>query len=289
MSFLLALPVLGQAADPATFSEVISFHLHLDVFGFALALVIGLEYGVRRLSAAYAPRGEAAITAKQRILFYSGVATIVLVSGYPMHDIGENSLFMFHMIEHLAIALVAVPLLMYGTPWWLMRLAVKPILPVLRVVTKPVLAFLIFNGMLAFIHVPAVVELMVTGPSAVHFVIHAALFASAVIMWWPVIGPIPDIPRLEPFQRMGYLFLQSLVPTVPATFLTLGDSALYKVYETFPRLWGISAHSDQVVAGLIMKLGGGLLLWGFIAATFFNWWADEQRYNTPSRVVKKVS
>ena len=85
-------------------------------------------------------------------------------------------------------------------------------------------------------------------------------------------------PKLAPFHAMGYLFLQSLVPTIPASFLTLGDDPLYKIYETFPRLWGISAHTDQVLAGFIMKFGGGFILWGAIAWVFFTWYGDEQRY-----------
>jgi putative membrane protein len=103
------------------------------------------------------------------------------------------------------------------------------------------------------------------------------------MMWWPVISPLPELPQLSPFMKMGYLFLQSLVPTIPASFLTLGDNALYPIYETLPRVWGLSAHSDQVIAGLIMKLGGGLLLWGFIAWVFFTWWNDEQRYGAADR------
>jgi putative membrane protein len=76
---------------------------------------------------------------------------------------------------------------------------------------------------------------------------------------------------------MIYLFLQSLVPTIPASFLTFGRSPLYPVYETFPRIWGLSALNDQLMAGLIMKLIGGFILWGVIAAIFFRWAAREQR------------
>ena len=56
---------------------------------------------------------------------------------------------------------------------------------------------------------------------------------------------------------MLYLFLQSLAPTIPASFLTFGDHLLYPVYGTFPRIWGIGALTDQLIAGLIMKLVGG--------------------------------
>lgn len=273
--------------NPATFSEVVAFHLHLDVLGIVIGGAIFYEYGIRRLAETHAPRGEVPVTRRQRILFYSGLATLLIVSGWPLHDIGESSLFMFHMIEHLGISLVAPPLLLYGTPWWLVRLVVRPVMPVMKIVTRPFVALFMFNATLALIHVPAILEQMLLS-ELFHFAAHTVLFVTAILMWWPIVGPIPDLPRLQPFQRMGYLFLQSLVPTVPATFLTLGDQPLYKIYETFPRLWGISAYTDQVIAGLIMKLGGGLLLWAFIAGVFFTWWAEEQRFSQPVRTITKV-
>jgi len=273
---LLAAPL------PQTTSEVLAFHLHLDVLGVIVALIAGYEYGVRRLATHYAPRGEVAVTLTQRIAFYAGIASLFLVSSWPIHDIGSGSLFTFHMIEHLVFGLFAPPLLLGGTPWWLLRVITKPILPVVRFLTKPLVALFAFNAMLGFIHIPGVVELMLRSEPA-HFIIHAVLMLTGLMMWWPVMSPLPELPQLSPFMKMGYLFLQSLVPTIPASFLTLGDNALYPIYETLPRIWGLSAHSDQVIAGLIMKLGGGLLLWGFIAWVFFSWWNDEHRARAPSR------
>ena len=49
------------------------------------------------------------------------------------------------------------------------------------------------------------------------------------------------------------------------------------MYEAFPRIWGVTALNDQLMAGLIMKLIGGFILWGVIAAVFFKWAAREQR------------
>jgi putative membrane protein len=76
---------------------------------------------------------------------------------------------------------------------------------------------------------------------------------------------------------MLYLFLQSLAPTIPASFLTFGRSPLYPIYATFPRVWNIGPLEDQLIAGLVMKLGGGLLLWGFIVAIWFRWYARDTR------------
>ena len=100
---------------------------------------------------------------------------------------------------------------------------------------------------------------------------------SALVMWWPVMSPLPELPALSPPGQMFYLFLQSLLPTIPASFLTFGHSLLYPVYGTFPRIWNISALTDQLLAGLTMKLVGGLILWGYIGVIFFRWHAREER------------
>jgi putative membrane protein len=97
------------------------------------------------------------------------------------------------------------------------------------------------------------------------------------VMWWPVMSPLPEMPTLSPPGQMIYLFIQSLAPTIPASFLTFGRSPLYPVYASFPRIWGIGVLNDQLMAGLIMKLIGGLLLWAVIAVIFFRWFEQEQR------------
>ena len=85
---------------------------------------------------------------------------------------------------------------------------------------------------------------------------------------------------------MVFLFLQTIVPTVPASFLTFGDHPLYRRYETLPKLWGLSALDDQLIAGLIMKIGAGLLLTALIAVIFFRWVATDEP--TPRRLPIEV-
>ncbi len=263
-------------AQAATTADVLAFHFHWDVIGLVAVLAFGYWYGIKRLAPRYAPRGEPAVTRRQQWLYYAGLAALLVVRGWPVHDIGEGSLFSFHMIEHMAMAMVVPPLLLLGVPWWLMRVVVRPIMPALRLMTLPLVALLAFNAVLAGLHVVSLVELMVTN-DAFHLAAHSVLLVAATLMWWPVIGPIPDLPRLAPLPRMGYLFLQSLVPTVPASFMTLASAPIYPIYEEFPKLWGLSALNDQIIAGFIMKFGGGAILWGAIAMTFFMWSAEEER------------
>jgi putative membrane protein len=120
----------------------------------------------------------------------------------------------------------------------------------------------------------------------VHFAVHALVFVSAIIVWMPLLSPLPEVPRLAPLARMLFLFLQSIVPTVPASFLTFGARPLYSFYDDVPRLWGSSALSDMQVAGVVMKIGVGITLWVMIAIIFFRWYNTEEAPN-PSRRVSR--
>jgi putative membrane protein len=155
-------------------------------------------------------------------------------------------------------------------------LAPAPVRRVFRFVTRPLVALIVFNGVLLFTHWPEVVDASV-GSEPIHLALHVLIVASALAMWWPVMSPLPELPALAPPGQMLYLFLQSLAPTIPASFLTFGHTLLYPVYASFPRIWGVSALNDQLLAGLVMKIAGGLLLWVVIAVIFFRWFAEEQR------------
>jgi putative membrane protein len=91
-----------------------------------------------------------------------------------------------------------------------------------------------------------------------------------------VLSPLPELPALSRPGQLLYLFFQSLAPTIPASFLTFGTEPLYPVYAAFPRIWGIDVLTDQLIAGLVMKLVGGAILWGVITVIFFRWGHEEQ-------------
>jgi putative membrane protein len=169
-------------------------------------------------------------------------------------------------------------MLLLGMPAWLLRrlLSPRPVYSVLRQLTRPLVALVIFNGVIVVTHWPVLVNTMLEH-HMLHLVGHLVLFGSATLMWWPVVSPLPEMPTLSYPGRMLYLFLQSIVPTVPASFLTFGSTPLYSFYVRAPRIWGWSALTDQTIAGLIMKLVGGLILWSVISVIFFKWYSVEQR------------
>lgn len=255
-------------------AEVWGFVAHPDVWLMIVVLVGGYFAALHYL----APPDHAAepATATQKLAYLFGVAILWIGSDWPLHDLSEDYLFSAHMVQHTLFSLVAPPFLLLGLPTWLMRKIVAPVFPIVRFLTRPLIALIIFNVVIVVTHWPTLVNSAVRS-EPLHFAVHVVLVTSALLMWWPVVDPLPELKRLQPPSKMLYLFLQSIVPTVPASFLTFAERPLYAVYVEAPRLWGISAITDQMVAGLIMKIVGGLLLWLAIALLFFKWYAAEQK------------
>jgi putative membrane protein len=259
-------------------SSPYAFHLHPDVLALLGAIVGGYVVALRVAAPRHAPDPARAASRLQVVMFGAGVFTLGLALGWPVHDIAEDHLFAFHMVQHMLIMLVAAPLLLLGTPGWMLRWVLGPgvALRAFRWLSRPPIAFLVSNVMTVLLHVPPVIQIQVESYPA-HVAFHQAMLLSGLLMWMPVLSPLPEIRRLSRPAQMLYLFLQSLLPTIPTSFLTFSERPLYGFYETTERLWGITPVDDQMIAGLLMKIAGGMLLWAAITVIFFVWQADEER------------
>jgi putative membrane protein len=95
-------------------------------------------------------------------------------------------------------------------------------------------------------------------------------------MWWPIFSPLKELPRLSYPLQMLYLFIQSLVPAVIASFITFSDRVIYGWYASAPRITDMSPLIDQQMGGLIMKIVGGFALWIPATIIFFLWYRHDQ-------------
>jgi len=160
-------------------------------------------------------------------------------------------------------------LMLIATPKWLYDLifASERSRRAINFLTKPVNVGLLSNCVIMITHIPQMVNRSVSnGP--LHYSLHILVVVSALLMWSPVCGP--DRSRhLGYGGKLIYLFLMSVIPTVPAAWLTFAEGTVYKHYDIAVRVWGLSATTDQQLAGAIMKLGGSIFLWTVIVVIFF--------------------
>ncbi len=263
------------------------YEFHPEVWVLIAGIVALGVYSVRAIGPLVVPAGQAIVTAAQKRYFVAGVLLLWLAADWPMHDIAEENLYFVHMVQHLLIAFIVPPLLLMALPAWLARLLVLEagtIQRILRFLAKPVVAGVAFNVFQVLTHWGVVVDLSVEN-GAFHYVLHLGVFFSALLMWFPVLGPLKEMQMSEP-GKMLYLFVMSIVPTVPAGWLTFAEGVVYKSYDTTDPLWGISPVHDQQAAGVVMKIIGGFYLWALIAIRFARFASGQRDADFEARTRK---
>jgi putative membrane protein len=229
-------------------------------------------YATRVIGPKVVPAGTPVVTGRQKGWFTLALVLLWITGDWPMHDIGEQYLYSVHMVQHLLISFVVAPLFLLATPEWLARLVILDegfVSTWISRLARPVPAAVLFNGLTIFLHWQGAVDRSIQS-APFHYSMHVLLFTTALLMWVPVAGPLPEM-RLSLPAQMIYLFLQSVIPTIPGGWLTFAENPVYKIYDRPDRLWGIGVISDQQAAGAFMKIIGGFYLWALITILFFKW------------------
>ena len=247
-----------------------------------LALIYFLLTGPLR--ARYAP--GTVFPKRKALYFYSAVVLLYLADGSPLHDLSELYSFSAHMVQHMLLAYVAPILLLRGLPGWLLRpVLLHPyVRPVAQVLTRPVVAFLVFSLFFSLWHLPVIYEGALTN-SFVHHTEHVLFLFTAVLLWWPLLSPLPELPRLPHAGALVYLFLLPIAQLPVFAAVTFADHSLYPTYANSPHVMFGDARMDQTMGGALMKLGG-LVAFGLpFIVTFFAWHHKESgtRYRRRAR------
>jgi len=213
-------------------------------------------------------------------LFFLGLAAL-LVSLASAIDAIALELFSIHMVQHMLLLVVAAPLLLLGTPGWLLRqlLDSMHLTGFVRWARHPLPAFFGFNLIFALAHVPAFYELTLAN-EPLHAFEHLVFLGTAMLMWMPVLSPAPDIA--PPYPALGqvlYLFLQTVPASLVGALLSATGSAYYPTYVLAPRISPLSPLEDQQLGGLIMWVGSGVYFLIASGIVFFVWASREEAAN----------
>jgi putative membrane protein len=210
--------------------------------------------------------------------FLLGAFVILFALVSPLDALGDEYLFSAHMVQHLLLTLLVPPLLLMGTPGWMLRplLRYPVVARVARVLTMPVVAFALFNANFLAWHFPVFYEATLHSET-IHIVEHLLFMATGVLNWWPILSPLPELPRLPYPGQILYLVLETVPIAALSALIVFSSAVLYPTYAAAPRLFGLSALSDQQIGGLIMWVPGGLVYWTAWSLVFFKWLGQEER------------
>ncbi len=255
--------MLAQVLDPWR------YQWHPEVWVLVAFLTGAYIYMVRVIGPKAVAPGQPVVTRFNIGCFIGAMVMLWVASDWPIHDIGEEYLYSAHMLQHMMLSYFLPPLVLMATPEWLLRVLVGDgkLYRGVAFMCRPVIAAVVFNVVVIVTHIPGVVTASVdNGP--LHYSLHFAVVLASLLMWMPVVGPFPEL-QIGPLAKCVYLFVQSLVPTIPAAWLTFAEGAVYETYDQPVRVWGLSVQHDQQLAGAIMKTGGGIFLWTIIIFLFF--------------------
>jgi putative membrane protein len=249
---------------------------HPWVLLFSAAVTVGYLYAIGPLRRSR-NLGEP-VSGWQAASFLGALWLIYLAEGTPVHLLAENYLFSAHMLQHVILTVFMPPLLLMGTPPWMLRplLRVRRLAAVMRQLTRPLPALVLFNLIYSIWHMPVLYSSAVSS-HAIHMVQHALLVPTAVLMWWPLLSPLPELPRLYEGAQLLYIFGVSVSQIAVFGIITFAEEAIYPPYVAAPRVWGIDPLVDQQVAGIIMKVLGGFIMTLALTIIFFRWAAKAEQ------------
>jgi cytochrome c oxidase assembly factor CtaG len=218
-------------------------------------------------SATLAARGRP-VPLWRQVCFASGLLLIAVALVSPISDAAEE-LVIAHMVEHLLIGDIATLLLVLGLTGPLLQpILAIPVFDRLRVLVNPLIAFPLWALNFYFWHLPALYD-AAYGGAPVHALEHATFIFFGCLMWMPVFGPLPTPQWFTAGWKVVYVIGVRFAGAILGNVLMWSGSVLYGVYGPGEREWGISALSDQSVAGTIMMIEGTFLGLGLLAWFFF--------------------
>jgi putative membrane protein len=242
----------------------------------AIIALIGVVYAAVAIAMKRRP------SANQVAAFCCGLIVLLVAVTGPLDYFARERSFSTYIFQQMVLVFVVPPLLLLGLADWMVRpiLLNRFIEPVARVLTRPLCAFLLFASAFTLIHYPPVCD-RVCHVEEFYGSIRAILVFVGTVLWWPLLSPLPEYPRLSYPMQILYLFLLMIPMTAVGAPITMAQSVIYVFYMEAPHPFGLTPMADQVLGGLIMWVGQGVYIMFVFSGIFFQWSRREDTENPP--------
>lgn len=222
-------------------------------------------------------------------LFLFGLCALYGAYGTPLAAIAGRWLFSARVAQDMLLAFVAAPLLLGAVPpKWLRACVRRPgARRAVAVLTRPVVAVIVFHGILGLDLASAVVSMLRAHPWMMPVDALILLLAS-VEMWWPLMVDLPELPQPAPGIQLLYLFVNWLLITLAFAVLTFGDGLPYTAYADAPGAFGLTPKTDRQLGGVLL---GGLSHVSYLIALgsiFLRWSRQESVTADPARLYTRL-
>jgi len=235
-------------------------------------------------------KGRGEVKRFQALCFGGGIALGLLVSSGPVERLSLQRSFLIYVFQQFVLVMVVAPLLLSGVPGWMLSRVVKVkwLIGPWRLLTNPVVAFAVFASIFALVHLPTICD-HICHIHAYYYSVRVLLLVAGVILWWPLLSPVTECPRLSYPVRILYLFLLMIPMTAVAAPIALSRQVFYDFYLPTPHPFGLTAVDDQILGGLLMWVGQGLYLLVCATVVFARWVARENAGESADGIFESAS
>jgi cytochrome c oxidase assembly factor CtaG len=247
----------------------IQFIWHWSPFSLAALALLCLGYGLTLWLMHQRDPQERPIKRRYIAWFISAVLIIALFFFTPIDMIGRTQLFLAHMFQAVFLVTFAAPCLLYSIPDWLIGALVEHMIPraILKQLTQPVVASVIFNGTFLLWHTPRFFDAALRHGDLYHLMLWS-IFLTSLLNWWPLIGEARQLHKLSYPAQMLYAFLDGQFLDIYALIIVFSGVVLYPY--NVPAQLNIGAFADQASAGALLLLPGIVDL-VVMSPLFFRW------------------
>ena len=216
------------------------------------------------------------IAVVRQVSFLAG--TVLLVVGVlpPLASL-DHELVVWHMVQHLLMADIAALLIVLGLTGPLLQpLLGLPAIGRLQVLSNPVVALPLWIGNLFLWHAPVLYQAAIAS-EVVHALQHACFVGFGIAMWLALLGPLPSPSWFGNGARLVYVLVVRLAGALLANVFIWSGTAFYPDYRAGEAEHGVSALTDQGLAGSVMMIEGSIVTIALFAWLFLRAAAEGER------------
>ncbi|MDQ6811157.1 MAG: cytochrome c oxidase assembly protein [Actinomycetota bacterium] len=245
----------------------------------ALAILAGAYLARwRRVRRGSSQRPRAEAPAWRMWCWLGSLALVVVALLSPIDALAEQ-LFFMHMIQHMLLLDLVPILAILGLTKVILRPLTRTVSELERsagVLAAPVFAVLFYVAVIWIWHIPGAYDLALRRP-VVHLLEHLSFLLAGSLYWWHLLSPIRARRRLRGLGPVVYMASTKLLVGALGMGLAFAPAALYPYYIHHAHVWGISAHSDQSIAGLIMAVEQSIVMGIALVVLFVGALSESER------------
>jgi cytochrome c oxidase assembly factor CtaG len=200
-------------------------------------------------------------TRRQMAAFGGAWLVAALALTWPLGTVAAHWSLTALVVQRVLLVLAVAPLLLLGLPYDLVQWLTRPrwVDALLLRLHRPPVAIPVVTVLVVGSMTPALVRAQATSPWA-RGLLDLAMMVAGLVLWIPVVGRIPGIPRLKPVVRFGYLVAQAVVPAFLSFIYIFSNHPLYPQFARSHAAIGMRPLNDQQIAGFVSKLSMLLVL-----------------------------